>query len=69
MSRGKPLPLGPTARLPKGVKSWEDYAGLPVGEIRAAGDFPWKPLDQPRRSHTTPFASSTLAMAAANELA
>ena len=26
MSRGKPLPVGPTGRLPKGVDSWEKYA-------------------------------------------
>ena len=28
MSRGKPQPIGPTAPLPKGVKSWEEYAAL-----------------------------------------
>src|ERR1051326_8428033 len=26
MSRGKPQPIGPTAKLPKAVKSWEEYA-------------------------------------------
>jgi len=50
MSRGKPLPLGPTARLPKGVKSWEEYAALPAAAIREADNFPWVPLDHPLQS-------------------
>lgn len=50
MSRAKPQPLGPTARLPKGVKSWEDYARLGAKTIRERDDFPWKPLDHPLHS-------------------
>jgi cytochrome c peroxidase len=50
MSRSKPLPVGPTARLPEGVRSWEEYAALPPAEIRRRGDFPWTPLDHPLHS-------------------
>jgi cytochrome c peroxidase len=50
MSRGKPLPVGPTARLPKGVASWEIYAQQTPEQIRAADNFPWKPLDHPLHS-------------------
>jgi len=50
MSRGKPLPVGPTARLPARVDSWEAYARLTPDQIRAANTFPWKPLDHPLQS-------------------
>jgi len=50
MTRGKPLRVGPTGRLPAGVKSWEEYAARSPEQIRAAGDFPWKPLDHPLQS-------------------
>ena len=50
MSRGKPQPQGPTARLPKDVESFEAYARLSPAEIRARGDFPWTPLDHPLQS-------------------
>jgi cytochrome c peroxidase len=50
MSRGKAQPIGPAARLPKGVKSWEDYAALSPDDIKHAGAFPWKPLDHPLHS-------------------
>jgi cytochrome c peroxidase len=50
MSRNKPLPVGPTGRLPQGVKTWEDYAALPADEIRRGDGFPWKPLDHPLHS-------------------
>lgn len=50
MSRGKPLAVGPTGRLPQGVASWEAYAALPAEQIRGAGAFPWKPLDHPLQS-------------------
>ncbi len=50
MSGGKPLPVGPTARLPKGVETWEAYAAVPADHIRAADNFPWKPLDHPLQS-------------------
>jgi hypothetical protein len=50
MSRGKPQPVGPTARLPKGVRTWEDYAALAPAEMRKRGDFPYAPLDHPLHS-------------------
>jgi cytochrome c peroxidase len=50
MSRAKPQPLGPTARLPKGIKSWEEYAALGAEKILKRDDFPWKPLDHPLHS-------------------
>jgi len=50
MSRGKPLAEGPTARLPKGVESFEAYARLSPAEMRARDDFPWTPLDHPLHS-------------------
>jgi hypothetical protein len=50
MSGGKPLPVGPTARLPQGVQSWEEYTAMPAEEIRARGGFPWTPLDHPLHS-------------------
>jgi hypothetical protein len=34
MSRGKPQPLGPAARLPNGVESWEALAGMPPEATR-----------------------------------
>jgi hypothetical protein len=50
MSRGKALPLGPTARRPKGVKSWEDYAAMTPEAIAKDNNFPYKPLDHPLHS-------------------
>jgi len=50
MSGGRPLPIGPTGRLPAGMDSWEQYAALSPAEIRAGGAFPWKPLDHPLHS-------------------
>jgi cytochrome c peroxidase len=50
MSRGKPLAVGPTARLPAGVGSWEAYAALSPEQIRSSGAFPWTPLDHPLQS-------------------
>jgi len=47
MSRGKPLVVGPAALLPKGFSSWEVYAAQRAESIRAAGDFPYPPLDHP----------------------
>lgn len=43
MSRGKPQPIGPTARL-RGGKSWEDLAAMTPEAIRAAGLFPYPAL-------------------------
>lgn len=50
MSRGKPLPVGPTGKLPKGINSWEEYAALPDAEIKAGNAFPYKPLEHPLHS-------------------
>jgi cytochrome c peroxidase len=43
MSRGKPLPLGPTAKLPAGM-TWETLAALSPAEIRERDIFPYKAL-------------------------
>lgn len=43
MSGGKPLPVGPTARLPKGV-TFETLAEMTPAEIREKGRFPYLPL-------------------------
>src|SRR5262245_28140110 len=50
MSRGKPLAVGPTGRLPAAVASFEVYAALPPEEIRKRGGFPYQPLDHPLHS-------------------
>jgi cytochrome c peroxidase len=46
MSRGKPLPVGPTARLPKGM-TWEALAALSPEQIRQKNLFPYKALPHP----------------------
>jgi cytochrome c peroxidase len=46
MSRGKPLAVGPTARLPEGT-SWDSLAKLSPGEIRDRDIFPYKALPHP----------------------
>jgi cytochrome c peroxidase len=46
MSRGKPVPVGPTARLPKGV-AWDALAKMPPEEIRTKDIFPYKALPHP----------------------
>ncbi len=43
MSRGKPLAVGPTARLPKGM-DWEALAAMAPEEIRRRDIFPYKAL-------------------------
>jgi hypothetical protein len=50
MSGGKPLPVGPTARLPQGLATWEAYAALSDDDIKRRGDFPYRPLDHPLHS-------------------
>jgi cytochrome c peroxidase len=49
MTRGKPLPVGPVARLPGGVKTWEELAGLSPEEVRRRDLFPlgFRPLSHP----------------------
>jgi cytochrome c peroxidase len=46
MSRGKPLPVGPTARLVSGF-TWEQLNEMTPAEIEAAGAFPYPPLPHP----------------------
>lgn len=48
MSRGKPQPLGPTARLAEGL-TWEKLAEMPAVEIRRAGVFPYPSLPHPKQ--------------------
>lgn len=46
MSRGKPLPVGPTARLKIGL-TWEELAELTPETIKDKGLFPYLPLPHP----------------------
>ncbi len=50
MTRGKPIPVGPATRLPRGI-TWEQLADLPSGEIRSRGLFPkgFLPLPHPKQ--------------------
>jgi cytochrome c peroxidase len=48
MTRGKPIPVGPTARLKSGV-TWEQLGRMSPAEIRSRGLFPYLPL--PHVSH------------------
>jgi cytochrome c peroxidase len=49
MSRGKPIQVGPTARLPEGM-TWEKLAGMSSDEVRDKGLFPkgFLPLPHPK---------------------
>src|SRR5260370_2862834 len=46
MSRGKPLAVGPTARLPEGM-DWAKLASMTPEEIRQKDVFPYKALPHP----------------------
>lgn len=46
MSRGKPIAVGPTARLPGGMK-WSELAGMKPHEIKSRGVFPYPSLPHP----------------------
>jgi cytochrome c peroxidase len=46
MSRGKPVPMGPTARLADGTK-WEELGKLTPAEIKQRGNFPYPSLPHP----------------------
>ncbi len=46
MSRGKPLVVGPTARLPMGV-DWDTLASMGPAEVRRRDVFPYKALPHP----------------------
>jgi cytochrome c peroxidase len=47
MSRGKPLPVGPTAKLGKGL-NWDRLAEMAPEEIRKEGVFPYPALPHPK---------------------
>ncbi len=49
MSRGKPLAVGPTARLPQGV-TWEDLAKMTPDQIKKDALFPYPPLVHPKQA-------------------
>jgi cytochrome c peroxidase len=49
MTRGKPLPVGPTARLAAGV-TWEALAGMNADEVKRRGIFPYPPLPHPKHA-------------------
>jgi cytochrome c peroxidase len=46
MTRGKPIPVGPTARLKEGV-TWEALGRMSPDEIRSRNIFPYLPLPHP----------------------
>jgi cytochrome c peroxidase len=50
MTRGKPIPVGPTAKLPPG-KTWEQLAAMSSDEIRDQGLFPKGFLPLPHPHH------------------
>jgi cytochrome c peroxidase len=49
MSRGKPLAVGPTAKLPPGM-TWEQLAAMTPEEIRSRGIFPYPSLPHPKHA-------------------
>jgi cytochrome c peroxidase len=49
MSRGKPVPIGPTARPAKGL-DWDALASLAPDEIKKRGAFPYPPLPHPKHA-------------------
>jgi len=49
MSRGKPLVVGPVARLPQEVK-WDEIGGLKPQDVRERGIFPYPALPHPKHS-------------------
>jgi cytochrome c peroxidase len=50
MSRGKPLVVGPTARLHKGL-TWQRLAGMEPEEIKQQGVFPYPSLPHPLQAN------------------
>ncbi|HWB13614.1 MAG TPA: cytochrome B6 [Pirellulales bacterium] len=46
MSRGKPLAVGPTAKLPQGI-DWDKLASMSPKQIREEDAFPYKALPHP----------------------
>jgi cytochrome c peroxidase len=49
MSKGKPLPIGPTAKLKSGL-TWEKLAGMTPEKIKEEGSFPYLPLPHPNHA-------------------
>ena len=49
MSRGKLVPIGPTARLAQGIE-WDALASLAPDEIKKRGAFPYPPLPHPKHA-------------------
>ncbi len=49
MSRGKPLCVGPTARLAEGM-TWDQLAQMSPGDIRQKGIFPYPTLPHPKHT-------------------
>ena len=56
MTRGKPLAVGPTARLPNGL-SWQSLAQMIPGELRKRGVFPYPSLPHPKHAAGGPRQS------------
>ena len=50
MSGGKPIMVGPIARLPEGCHDWEEIAERSPEEIKEEDLFPYKPLAHPLQS-------------------
>lgn len=50
MSRGKPLPVGPTARLPQGI-TFEQLGSMSPDQIRQKDAFPYKALPHPLQTN------------------
>ena len=50
MSGGKPIMQGPTARLPRSLKSYEMLAAMSPEEIKTQDLFPYKPIAHPLQS-------------------
>ena len=48
MTRGKPLVVGPTARLPEGT-TWEKLMGMSAEQVRTGNLFPYPPLPHPKQ--------------------
>src|SRR4029434_2543389 len=46
MTRGKPIPVGPTAKLKGGV-TWEQLGSMSPDEIKQKDLFPYLPLPHP----------------------
>ena len=50
MARGKPVPVGPTARLQAGM-TWQQLGDLPPEEIKQRGVFPYPSLPHPLQAN------------------